>query len=186
MPQPRKFDHDEARRRYTAGEKASALAAEFGVTSNAVLRIASPGAGEAFKRASAAFYARNHVPCEVCGKSCLGLTITSKAKRCPDGRALCIRCRADERRERLLFDEQGNLVSVRCLALDCANGERWQSPDNFANGQRHREVRAGGIHNRCRACGTRDRREYRHRNPAARERENVARMARYYRRKQTA
>lgn len=166
MPHQRKFDHDEAKRRYANGETASGLAREYGVTVTAVWCVVSERGKTVQLRSRAVFYARNHVPCETCGNQTLGL-IAGKKVGNPDGRILCRRCRSDEMRERLRFNEHGTLVSVRCVTSDCANGERWQPPGNFTRGKRHREVREGGIHSQCRACQTRARRERRHRNPEA-------------------
>lgn len=158
----RKFDHDEARRRYAAGESMGALASEFGVSRNAVFRVVNARYAESQKRAREAYYERNRVPCEGCGKPCLAVHVGGKKVHNPDGRALCVRCRADEHLERIRFDDNAEIVAVRCNMLDCANGERWQPPENFARGTAHRNLRDGGIHSQCRACLTRARREYRH------------------------
>lgn len=157
MAAPRRFDHDEARRRYAAGERVSDLAREYGVTDKAIYLVVSDRCAASHERARANYYARRRVPCEACGKQCLdAAAISSKRLHNPDGRSLCRRCRSDEKLERLRFDLATNaLFAVRCSMVDCANGERWQSPDNFTRGVRHRDIREGGIHSVCRACQTR-------------------------------
>lgn len=182
MPAKRKFDHDDARRRYAAGEGPTALAREYGVSVNAVRYVVNDNDAANSRKQSAHYYARHTVPCEVCSTPTLDLGITSKRIHNRDGRILCARCRADAKRERLLFDDNGRLVAVRCTSADCANGERWQSPDNFTRGQRHREVRDGGIHGLCRACQTRARRDHRRRNREA----SLAYDREYRRRKRVA
>jgi hypothetical protein len=157
----RKFDHEEAASRHAAGESVASLAAAYGVTKNAIYRVISPG----WKERELAYNKRWRTgSCEECGGPAMRL-IGGKKKHNPDGRMLCARCRSDALRERLRFDELGNLAAVRCIHLDCANGERWQSPENFTRGMRHREIREGGIHQSCRACQTRAKQRYRAANP---------------------
>lgn len=155
----RKFDHDEARARHAAGETIGDLAREYGVDYHAVWQVVTPGA-------QAAVLANNKrwrtTTCDICGGPAMR-NIAGKKEHNPDGRVLCLRCRANEKRERLLFNDAGELVAVRCSNLDCANGERWQPPDRFTRGHRHREVREGGIHTQCRACQTRSRQRWRER-----------------------
>lgn len=156
----RKFDHDEARRRYAAGETKAGIARDFGVTRTAVLRVVSPGYRAKQEVRLAEYYERNRVPCEGCGTPCLLPHIGGKKKH-SDGRALCGRCRADEMIERIRFDENADIVAVRCCLRDCANGERWQPPENFSRGAKFRDLRPGGIHGLCRTCQTRARQQYR-------------------------
>lgn len=162
----RRFDHDEARLRYQDGESVAAMAREFGVTESAIWQVVSESTRRCSQRATAAYLARNRVPCDNCGKPGVLLPHIGGKKGRGDGRALCHRCRSDEKIERLRFDlETAELVAVRCVSLDCANGERWQPPENFTNGTRFRWLREGGIHSHCRACQTRARREYRRAHP---------------------
>lgn len=157
----RKFDHDEARRRHAAGETIPDLAREYGVHANAVRYVVTPGA-----QAEMIAYnkRRRTTTCEICGGPAMRHHPAKPALA--DGRVLCHRCRANEKRERLLFNDAGELVAVRCSNQNCANGERWQPPDRFTRGVRHREVREGGIHSNCRACQTRARRRHRQRQRA--------------------
>lgn len=164
MPAPRRFDHDAARARYAAGERICDLAAEFGVTGPAVSRVVTPGAIDRGLESSRRW--RTGV-CEDCGGPAMRIV---GSKRNLDGRVLCRTCRAKTRRERLRFNNAGELAAVRCSALDCANGERWQPPGNFAAGSRFKDVRPNGIRGRCRACVTRERQLYRekHKIPCVR------------------
>lgn len=163
MPQPRKFDHDEARLRYAAGESGTSLAKHYGVHPTAIYRLVTPGLDERMRRAAREVYYAG--TCEVCGGSCLSIRHPAKRAHSPDGRELCARCRGDEMTERFRFDDAGVLVAVRCGHEDCASGERWQPPKNFGRGPRSIHIREGGIRRHCRSCETRARRDYRRRNP---------------------
>lgn len=156
----RLFDHEEAMRRYQAGETPAALAREYGVSDVAVRRVVVPGVRERMYAANRRYW---QATCAVCG----GKVVSNPSRERTDGRVLCRQCSNAERRERLRFNEHGILVAVRCSMLDCANGERWQPPANFPHGPRHHDVRPGGIHGQCRACNTRSRREYRKRHREA-------------------
>lgn len=166
MGAPRRFDHAEALRRRAAGESRKSVAAAMGVTTMSIYRIESPATEAREKRARDRYYAARRVPCEGgCGALVLGPDVSGRMEHNPDGRMLCRQCRSVEKRERFRFDTEGVLVSVRCHHLDCANGERWQSPDQFTGGTRYRDVRENGIHSVCRSCQTRARREWRHNHP---------------------
>lgn len=171
----RRFDHEEALARRAAGESVAELAAEYGVTTTAIYKITPEAKARDLRRHRE--WRWRDSSCEVCGKPAMRV-VQGKAVNNPDGRCLCRRCRADEKRERLRFDELGELGAVRCSNLDCANGQRWQQPENFPRGTRHREVREGGIHSQCRACGTRAKRLYRAAHPEYNRRQNAARKAR--------
>lgn len=158
----RSFDYDEARRRYEGGETIAELAHVYGVDPNAVRRAVV--AGEADRQVEMHRRWRTGT-CETCGGPAMR-NVAGKVEQNPDGRVLCLRCRADEKRERLRFDDAGELTAVRCAMVDCANGERWQSPRSFTRGSRHREVRDGGIHSQCRKCQTRAKRRWRARAAA--------------------
>lgn len=182
MSRPRTFDWDEARARYKRGETLKQIADSYGVSDSAVWRMLKPERLARDRAAAAKWNEKFRVSCETCGDPCLSVEHPAKAPHNPDGRTLCARCRGDEKTERFLFNERGSLVSVRCVMLDCANGERWQSPDNFPRGSRSRHIREGGIHGQCRACLTRARREYRAAHPEVTAAEN--KRARDARRKQ--
>lgn len=153
----RRFDHEEAAGRHAAGESLAALAREYGVTASAVGYAVWPGA-KARRRLYAMEWRTGR--CEACGGPAMRL-VGTKTKYNRDGRCLCAGCRSVARRERLRFDRGGVLEAVRCVNRDCANGERWQPPENFTRGEKFRDVRPGGIHGSCRACQTRTRRRYR-------------------------
>ena len=157
----RRFDHDEARGRYATGaETISDLAREYGVSYNAVRNAVIPGVLEQQKQ-----YQRmwRVTPCESCGAPTSKATFR-RSRLGWDGRLLCKTCRSQLQRTRLRFDEFGQLAAVRCLTKDCANGQQWQPPENFPRGTRYRDVRKGGIHDHCRTCQTRMRRNYRNRH----------------------
>lgn len=160
----RRFDYDEAWRRYQAGERVADLAAEYGVTKHAVWRALSllrdPVKRSAMREANRRW--RTGV-CEDCGGPAMRL-VGGKAAHNHDGRVLCITCRSIERSESLRFDDHGNLTAVRCNTRDCANGEPWQRPENFGRGRRFKAMRDGGFHQQCRACLTRARQDYRERH----------------------
>lgn len=161
----RKFDHDEARCRWKAGESVTGLAREFGVSVKAIYRVVDPEVGRLMRERVTRKYA---AVCENCGGPCISIRHPAKRRSSPDGRDLCIRCRSDEKIERLRFDPVTNeLVAVRCNMLDCANGDRWQPPDRFPRGSQFKDLREGGIHGVCRSCGTRMRANHRARNREA-------------------
>ena len=182
MGRPRKFDHEAARRQFASGR--------YSVTELARLHGVSwptmKSAVDQDFRAKREAYVRSRyaATCELCGDDCLAAD--HPAKNSADGRTLCARCRAVERRESVRFDSAGVLVAVRCSMTDCANGERWQPPENFTRGIRYPDLRNGGFHKHCRVCATVMRREYRHSHPTTRERENQKRMERHYAQKQAA
>jgi hypothetical protein len=60
---PRKFDHDEARRRHKAGETAAALAREFGVSHTAVLRAVNPKIRKRLDSYSLEYNRDHRTPC---------------------------------------------------------------------------------------------------------------------------
>lgn len=155
----RKFDHEEALARFQAGESVRALAGEYGVDENAVRRVVIPGEKDA-QMARARRWRTG--TCERCGGPAMRL-VSGKLEHNPDGLQLCSRCRGYLRRERVRFNKHGELVSVRCCMLDCANGRRWQPPENFTRGHEFADIREGGIHTQCRSCQTRARRRYRER-----------------------
>lgn len=156
----RRFDHEEAARRHAAGESVKALADEYGVTYAAVHHAVTPG--EKARQVEMSRRWRTGV-CETCGGPAMRLVSGKKAHN-PDGRCLCRSCRFSEMREHVRFGVGGTLVAVCCAMLDCANGERWQPPENFPRGQRYPDLRAGGFHTQCRACNTRARQSYRERH----------------------
>jgi hypothetical protein len=156
----RRFDHDKALLRLDAGESAAALAREYGVSKGMIYRIRP----EAKQRSLVYHRQWRTGVCEECGGPAMRI-IHGKKDHNPDGRCLCQNCRAHARRERLLFNDDGVLIAVRCGMVDCANGERWQTPDHFPRGKSFPDIRAGGFHTQCRSCQTRAKRSYRARHP---------------------
>jgi hypothetical protein len=177
----RRFDHDEARARHAAGETYRALAHAYGVSTTAVERVCDDKVrAQMNDRVMARIYSG---VCEGCGKGVTSAEHRRHKRVAGDKRVLCIRCRGIAKRTRLRYDKDGVLVEVCCSSLDCANGERWQTPDSFPGGVKLRDVRPKGIHTFCRACNTRQRRAYRH---AHREQETAANRAYRARRKVAA
>jgi len=149
----RKFDHDQARGMYATGAISQReLAEHFGVSVSAVARVVSEEARE--YRARYYREVRTLTECVDCG---------GPAYRDPStpGEARCRRCSNLLKRSRFRYDDLGQLAAVRCNLRNCANGERWQPPENFPRGMHYKDVRPGGIHTSCRACNTRSRRERR-------------------------
>lgn len=153
----RRFDYDEARRRVAAGESLRALAAEYGVTTNAIRYATIPGLPA---RMSAANKQWRTVTCEICGGPAMKLT-GGKLAHNVDGRVLCASCRSIEKRDSIIFSDTGKVLAIRCTMIKCANGERWQPPNHFPHGKRYPDLRDGGFHGLCRACNTAARRAYR-------------------------
>lgn len=156
----RRFDHEEALRRLRAGERPIDLAAEYGVSPHMICEHHLSPEGKARQLAYSKEWRTGE--CEYCGEPCMRL-VSGKKEHNVDGLQLCLSCRGWTKRERFLFDDEGELVAVRCSYIDCANGERWQPPENFHGGPRYRDIREKGIHSQCRACNTRSRKDYRER-----------------------
>jgi hypothetical protein len=147
----RRFDHDEARARHTAGEKILALAIEYGVSETAVSRALDPRRRERDNEATRRWRTGT---CEDCGGPAMRL-VGAKLKHNPDGRTLCLACRSKDRRTAVLVFDNG-VVAVKCLTC-----KDWLAPARFPKGTRYRDLRPGGFHNSCRTCQTALRRAYR-------------------------
>lgn len=162
MGAPRRFDHDEARRLRAAGVRVAVIAEAMGVSPFSIYRATDD---KIIERERAAQRTKFIVECENCGEDCWSADHPSK-RLGHDGRSLCARCRNDEKIESLRFDPAtAELIAVRCGIIGCANGERWQPPENFTRGIRtYGGLIPDGIHGQCRACQTRARREYRARH----------------------
>lgn len=172
----RRFDHEEAAKRYAAGERVVDLAAEYGVSITAIYRVVTPGA-KARDVESARRWRTG--TCEECGGPAMRI-ISSKKEHNPDGRCLCQACRGRASREGVRLDAAGHVAAIQCQLLDCANGERWQPPENFGRGARYRDLREGGFHKNCRSCATALKRLYRATHADYNRRQNAARMHRYH------
>lgn len=138
----RKFDHDEAKKRYEAGESVAGMAREFGVHVSAVWQVVSPRIVESQRRLHERLRAAGE--CERCGGWKNGLTQT----------ALCHKCAMADR-----------VTSVRPTTLRCGTCREWKSDGEFA-GARTNPARRDR-HDQCRPCSTKARREYRQRNREA-------------------
>ncbi len=157
----RRFDHEEAARRIANGEKASALAAEYGVTSKAI-HLAVAARDPERREATNEYHRRwRTTVCEDCGGPAMKL-VGGKREKNRDGRILCNTCRGKEKREGVEVDADGRVLRVRCVTC-----KAWQEPGVFCRGVRYRDLRDGGFHNECRPCGTARRIRYRdeHRVP---------------------
>ncbi len=138
----RKFDHEEAERRYDAGESVAALAQEYGVVVNAVRRIVVPASRAAYDRYQVSLKGRGH--CDRCG----GPMHQGSRYR---GSRLCRKCFGDDQ-----------ATSVRPDALLCFGCREWKPDHEFPHNRS--KVRRRGRHSFCRACNTIQRRAHRQRN----------------------
>ena len=90
MGAARRFDHEEARRRFAAGESLASLARAFGVSWSAVQHAVDAEARARDRAAGRRFTERHHVAeCEECGGRALSLDAPGKRAHNPDGRVLC-------------------------------------------------------------------------------------------------
>lgn len=146
----RRFDHDDARRRFAAGETISALARAYGVTYNAVHRAVTPGAPER-QRANHRRWRTGQ--CEHCGGPAMRL-VAGKRERTPDGRTLCSSCRGRVRRKPIKFEDG-------VVKAECGTCGTWKPLGEFPP----RVARALGEGRRvvyvCSACSTSKRTQYR-------------------------
>lgn len=135
----RRFDHEEAQRRFAAGERLTSLAREFGVSTAAVRRVVVPGQRERMYRQSRVKQMSG--VCVDCGKT----GIAKRAKRCMD-------CSATHR-----------LKTVRPTTLRCSICKEWLEDTAFRKGETCSESRRFRSRT-CRECDSRARTEYRERN----------------------
>jgi hypothetical protein len=156
MGAPRKFDHDEAQRRWHAGESLSTLAREFDVSETAVWFVVSPR-GRARK---AELQERAKAPTGTCW-ACGGPQNKISARR---GHA-CAAC-ANKMKVKAIGDR------VYCPVCDL-----WLVRDEFRPTKKRP---ARGVAAMCRSCETAARRRYRHAHP---EQEAVANKRRAERRR---
>jgi hypothetical protein len=154
----RKFDHEEAARRIAAGETRAALAREYGVSASAITLAVDRLAPAVREEQNEQQRRSRTTTCDVCGGPAMKL-VGSKLAHNHDGRNLCGTCRPKERRENVRVSAGGTVTAVRCQTC-----REWCPPSAFQRGWRYRDLREGGFHNQCRACGTVARRAYRNRN----------------------
>lgn len=148
----RKFDHDDCRTRYAAGESIASLMRRYDVAYGSVRRVIDPAFREALDARAKAFYAG---VCSGCGAPCLGSRHPSRHQ----ARDLCKSCAHKADRVCVRLDENGSVLLVRCFAC-----KEWKPPEVFGRGRRYPDLREGGFHNGCRACNSSIRRDYRERN----------------------
>lgn len=159
----RRFDHEEAARRFYAGETQVALAAEYGVrpaTVGAAIRRLRPGEKD---RDVAYHRAHRTTACEDCGGPAMKL-IGGKAARNSDGRVLCVACRGKlRRRQPILVNGVAKLVCGHCKVA---------KPLAAFRPSIRRDLTAGkpGGNFYCRVCDSAVKRAYREKNkgPCAR------------------
>lgn len=139
----RKFDYEEAQRRYAAGEKIQALAVEYGVSNARVNQVVNPEVGRKAKELSAAY--RWH--CPECGAE-----TRHKNARCNPCAALALTTTALDGK------------------LHCSKCEQWLSPEMFSTNRTEAKYSRENRRRICRKCDTKARADYRQRN---REREKT-------------
>lgn len=143
----RKFDHEDARVRFAAGETLSELAHAFGVTAQAVKFVVD----DEYNARWLAYHdewQRSGV-CRQCGKT----GITNRAAR-DGGGARCRECAGLEA-----------ATSVRDDTLRCVRCRLWKPDEDFPMNQSVAKARRKR-HQCCRVCQTEIKREYRERTSA--------------------
>jgi helix-turn-helix resolvase-like protein len=150
MPQPRKFDHDEAIRRYANGETGVALAEEYGVSTAAVYRVVNPEIRAYMDKDAVERNRRKREPCRGgCGRLVWRHGRVGRARS-----GYCPTCNGIQRAE-----------SVRPTTLRCSHCREWKRDDAFPR-RATANARRGRSHE-CRVCQTITRRERRQRNAEA-------------------
>jgi Zn ribbon nucleic-acid-binding protein len=144
----RKFNYQEARDRYAAGETIEAIARDFGVTGNTVRRVVSPEYAARLQETSRR-YTMSGV-CPDCGKP------GTVKRRGVSSR--CAECGYAAQRTSVRVDEQGEVTEIRCGTC-----KTWKPPEDYSPCRRKLVIRSHG--NRiCRDCDTAHRKAYRERN----------------------
>lgn len=161
----RRFDHDEARGRYAAGDSVPRLALRYGVSQAAISRIVVPGQYEKFNTRSVAW--QQGGSCPDCGVRTTRRTTTWNLR--------CRRCAHEIHR-----------TSVRPDTLFCSKCGEWKPDDQFPSAKNASLAARRHRHRICRPCGTAMRRDYRNRqkvpcvrcgNPCLPEREKGPRAS---------
>jgi hypothetical protein len=141
----RKFDHDEARSLLASGWTRAAVARRMGVSEARILQISSPEERAKAQRRSVEFHA---AICDDCGGPC---SHNWSSKHGRHDRVVCRKCDGLRRSEdRLLerMNEDGDIL--------CSGCGQHLHPAEFLP-----TTRTGMPKSTCRACGSRQRREYR-------------------------
>jgi hypothetical protein len=157
----RKFDHDEARKLRAEGWSYRELAARFGVSDSAILRVCNPQSRAKMEAHSAAWSRRQRQPC----RGGCGRLVWHHGRRIRSG--YCPSC-------------LGKLKTrtVRPDTLLCTHCGEWKLDEEFPFGRTANKSRRDR-HSFCRGCQAEVRREHRQRN---READNAYQRA-YKRRK---
>lgn len=141
----RKFNHEDARRRYAAGETLAGIARALGVSERAVkIAVDEKTRIRDYERTLA--WMRAGV-CPDCGQPATRFSKTRQLR--------CQECASKRRRRSVRVDGEGNLVAIRCF--DC--GE-WLGQELFSPSRWKLSLARKGSRT-CRACESRRRREYR-------------------------
>lgn len=140
MSGPRRFDHEEAVRRWQAGETQTDLAAEYGVTkkavSMAILRLTDPEWVEQNRTYHREYMRRTlRVECPGCG----GIRWAPQGARREQATGLCIRCK-----------NLASATTVRDDTLRCSECEAWKPDEEFPFQQER--IARRGRHSVCRGC----------------------------------
>lgn len=139
----RKFDHDEARRRYANGESVRRLAERYGVSTTRIYQIVNPAAGERAAEQSSRWMANG--TCRDCGgrASRHSVNETHRCRACAD---------------------KANRITVRDTELQCVTCREWKPDETFPFAHNRNTQARRHRHRACRACCTIARRTYRDRN----------------------
>ena len=137
----RKFDWDEATRRYECGDPIKEIAADLNVTYTAVYRVVRSDVRERMRVTGAAWIMSG--VCEECGKP--GVSRNREHPRCEE-------CATKAR-----------ATSVGDGILQCMSCREWMPDDGFPMNRAGRVLRRGRHYN-CRVCLTKQRQDYRERH----------------------
>lgn len=143
----RRFDHDEAARRHTAGESYASLAADYGVNEQAVYQAVKRITDPAWAVRDNAYHrdlqrSKRRTACA--GDGCDRLVWTHT----PGSSGLCPRCFGLARSH-----------TIRADMLLCTTCGEWKHDEAFPNGRNRKGRR--GRHATCRACQAAVKRAYR-------------------------
>jgi hypothetical protein len=152
MGAPRKFDHDEARALHAAGVPVKEIAARVGVTVTAIYRLVTSGWLER-EREYGRRYQKSAL-CADCGGPC---TRAGHPSQGAHGVTLCLTCA--KKRDRTRFVEIDGEMHAKCFTCS-----EMKALDEFAAGNRYRDVRPNGVHASCRDCNTAMKRAWRNAN----------------------
>lgn len=140
MSAPRRFNYDQARERYAAGESINDLAARYGVSYTAVYRVVVPRVAERMAETHAAWQRSGE--CPDCG--------AQTTRRGKDTSSRCIPCAVKR-----------VTTSVRDTTLRCQTCREWKPDEAFPRGNR---AARRNRHQQCRSCLTEAKRQWRERN----------------------